>query len=130
MYVHGRLKKRGEAGRDRTGVIAGILLILAGASDETVSLDYLLSRIGSEPVRLELIHFAMAGTNASSQEDPGFYNLCSLRESCWKAFAEGVQQEYGGFEQFVKKNLGFSDEDLAKIKANLTSPRIPAEKEA
>ena len=115
------------AGRDRTGVIAGLLLILAGASEETVSLDYLLSRIGTEPVRTKLIQFAVAGTNASSQEEPGFHNLISLRESCWKAFTEGVQQEYGGFQQFVRKNLGFTEEDLAKIKTNLTSPRIPAE---
>lgn len=40
---------------------------------------------------------------------------------------EGVQQEYGGFEQFVRNNLGFTEDDLVRIRANLTRPRIPAE---
>lgn len=108
-------------------MISGLLLALAGASEDTIVLDYLLSRIGSEPVRVELLSFAQAGTNAPSHDEPGFYNLCSLRESSWKAFVEGVQEQYGGFEQFVKNDLGFTEDDLGKIKANLTRPRIPAE---
>ncbi|KAI1084995.1 protein-tyrosine phosphatase-like protein [Whalleya microplaca] len=113
------------AGRDRTGVLAGLLLTLAGASQETIVLDYLLSRIGTEPVRLMLLQFAMHGSHAESQEQPGFYNLCSLRASCWNHFLDSVQKEYGGFEQFVIDKLGFSTDDLAKIKVNLTSPYIP-----
>ncbi|KAL7623221.1 hypothetical protein AAE478_006902 [Parahypoxylon ruwenzoriense] len=109
------------AGRDRTGVLSGLLLTLAGASHETVVLDYLLSRIGTEPVRPMLLQFAVAGTRAESQEQPGFYNLVSLRASSWSAFADGVQKEYGGFEQFVADHLGFTKDDVAKIRANLTS---------
>ncbi|KAI0134059.1 protein-tyrosine phosphatase-like protein [Xylariales sp. AK1849] len=108
------------AGRDRTGVISGLLLTLAGASPDVISLDYMLSRIGTEPVRTMLLAFAMAGTKAQSVEQPGFYNLCSLREESWNAFIGGVQKKYGGFEQFVADKLGFSNEDLAKIKKNLT----------
>ncbi|KAJ1326507.1 tyrosine-protein phosphatase [Microdochium nivale] len=111
------------AGRDRTGVFGGLLLTLAGASEEAVTLDYLLSRIGTEPVRLMLLQFALAGTGAESQEQPGFYNLCSLRASSWKAFTDSVQKKYGGFAQFAKQELGFSEEDLAKIKKNATTPR-------
>ncbi|KAI2467529.1 protein-tyrosine phosphatase-like protein [Annulohypoxylon bovei var. microspora] len=109
------------AGRDRTGVLAGLLLTLAGASQETVVLDYLLSRIGTEPVRLMLLNYAVAGTNATSHDQPGFYNLINLRASSWTAFVDGVQKEHGGFEQFVTDKLGFSGDDLTKIKANLTS---------
>ncbi|OTB07090.1 hypothetical protein M426DRAFT_318448 [Hypoxylon sp. CI-4A] len=109
------------AGRDRTGVLAGLLLTLAGASPDVITLDYLLSRIGTEPVRLMLLQFAVAGSHAKSQEQPGFYNLINLRASSWNAFVAGVQEEYGGFEQFVTDKLGFSKDDLAKIKTNLTS---------
>ncbi|KAI0842553.1 protein-tyrosine phosphatase-like protein [Hypoxylon sp. FL0890] len=110
------------AGRDRTGVLAGLLHHLAGASEEAVILDYLLSRIGTEPVRLMLLDFAVAGTHAKSHEQPGFYNLINLRASCWNAFVDGVRKEYGGFEQFITDKLGFSKDDLAKIRTNLTSP--------
>ncbi|KAH8671372.1 protein-tyrosine phosphatase-like protein [Xylariales sp. PMI_506] len=109
------------AGRDRTGVISGLLLALAGASPEAITLDYMLSRVGTEPVRIMLLSFALAGTNAESQEQPGFYNLASLRESSWEAFTKAVQRDYGGFEQFVIDKLGFSPEDVGKIKANLTT---------
>jgi hypothetical protein len=66
-----------------------------------------------------LLAFARAGTKAESNESPGFHNLCSLRDESWAAFVGGVQREYGGFEQFVTRTLGFSDSDLAKIQANL-----------
>ncbi|KAI1483038.1 protein-tyrosine phosphatase-like protein [Daldinia eschscholtzii] len=109
------------AGRDRTGVLSGLLLALAGASQETIIFDYLLSRIGTEPVRSMLLEFAVAGSHAKSKEQPGFHNLVNLRASSWNAFVDGVQKEYGGFEKFVTDKLGFSKDDLAKIKANLTS---------
>ncbi|KAH8204693.1 hypothetical protein TruAng_001168 [Truncatella angustata] len=108
------------AGRDRTGVISGLLMALAGASADAISLDYMLSRIGTEPVRQLLLKFAMAGANAQSTEEPGFYNLCQLREESWNAFVQGVQRDYGGFDQFVTNVLGFSQKDLAKIRNNLT----------
>ncbi|KAK8139723.1 hypothetical protein PG984_000846 [Apiospora sp. TS-2023a] len=109
------------AGRDRTGVISGLLLALAGASPDTITLDYLLSRIGTEPVRKHLIAFAMAGSHAKSQDQPGFLNLCSLTAASWNAFVNGVQRDYGGFEKFVTDKLGFSAHDVITIKKNLAS---------
>ncbi|GAB1313966.1 Tyrosine specific protein phosphatases domain-containing protein [Madurella fahalii] len=107
------------AGRDRTGIMAGLLLSLAGASPETVALDYILSRIGTEPAREQLITLVLKGTGAESTEAPGFHNLCNLKISYWEAFVKVVEQEHGGFEGYVKRTLGFSDADLAKIKRNL-----------
>ncbi|KXX79302.1 Tyrosine-protein phosphatase [Madurella mycetomatis] len=107
------------AGRDRTGIVAGLLLTLAGASPETVELDFLLSRIGTEPAREQLMAFAMQGSGARSVDAPGFHNLCNLKLSCWQAFVKAVEQEHGGFEGYVKGTLGFSDGDLAKIRRNL-----------
>lgn len=49
---------------------------------------------------------------------PGFYNLVSLKPACWDAFVEVVGKKYGGFEGYVTKVLGFSSEDLVKIKTN------------
>ncbi|KAI1271113.1 protein-tyrosine phosphatase-like protein [Xylaria sp. FL0933] len=109
------------AGRDRTGVFGGLLLALAGASEDVIATDWQLSRIGTEPVRTMLLEFARNGTDAYSEDQPGFYNLVSLRKSCWRAFVKGLEKQYGGFENFVMDKLGFSQDDLAKIKKNLTS---------
>jgi protein tyrosine/serine phosphatase len=99
--------------------MAGLLLSLAGASKETVALDYMLSRIGTEPAREQLIAFALKGSMAENTDAPGFHNLCNLRVSCWEAFVKTVESEYGGFEGYVTRTLGFSEDDVAKIKANL-----------
>ncbi|KIH89277.1 hypothetical protein SPBR_07617 [Sporothrix brasiliensis 5110] len=124
------------AGRDRTGVLAALLLTLAGAAPDTIALDYMLSRIGSEPVRDELEKFARMGTGVPERKPddspeaiaaavaatpPGFLNLINLRVVCWNAFLEALDKEHGGFEGYVTKTLGFSDGDVATIKKNLTT---------
>ncbi|KAK4449148.1 hypothetical protein QBC34DRAFT_99227 [Podospora aff. communis PSN243] len=108
-----------NAGRDRTGVISGMLLGLAGVDPDIIALDFMLSRIGTEPAREQLLAFAMRGTGVTSVDEPGFYNLCSLRVSSWERFVKGVEREYGGWEGYVTGTLGFSQEDLDKIKRNL-----------
>ncbi|KAK4104061.1 hypothetical protein N658DRAFT_465940 [Parathielavia hyrcaniae] len=107
------------AGRDRTGVMAGLLLSLAGASKETMVLDFMLSRPGIEPVKEQLLAFALHGSMAASPDAPGFHNLVNLRISSWKAFVEAVEAEYGGFEKYVTGTLGFSEGDVATIRRNL-----------
>lgn len=110
------------AGRDRTGVLAGMLLALAGVDADTVSLDFMLSRVGTEPAREQLLAFARKGSGAETDDAPGFYNLCNLRTACWNAFLDAVDREYGGFDGYVTKTLGFTHQDLAIIKKNLAMP--------
>ncbi|KAI1167733.1 protein-tyrosine phosphatase-like protein [Nemania serpens] len=109
------------AGRDRTGVIGGLLLALAGASEDAIATDWQLSRIGTEPVRAMLLEFAKKGTDTVDVHQPGFHNLVSLRKSCWLAFVRALEEQYGGPDKFVTDRLRFSEDDLATIKKNLTS---------
>ncbi|TPX13266.1 uncharacterized protein E0L32_006239 [Thyridium curvatum] len=108
------------AGRDRTGVVAGLLMTLAGVDADTVAFDYLLSRLGMEPAREQLLAFALHGAGVTSIDAPGFKNMTSLRKVCWDAYVEAVNREYGGFEKFITDILGLSAEDVEIIKHNLT----------
>lgn len=81
----------------------------------------MLSRLGTEPAREQLLVFAMASVGTEDMEAPGFYNVASLRPSSWNAFLEGLHEQYGGWEGYVMKGLGFSVEDLETIKKNLRS---------
>lgn len=103
------------AGRDRTGVVAGLLLSLAGVSEEDVEMDWMLSRIGTEMAREQLLGFAMKGAGVDSVEAPGFGNLVSLRRECWGAFVEEVKRVYGGWEGYVRGELGFKEEEVERI---------------
>lgn len=107
------------AGRDRTGVVAGLLQSLAGTATDQVIFDYMLSRIGIEIAREKLTAFAVASVGITDPETPGFWNLTNLKPSYWIAFLEGLQEEYGGWDGYVTKGLGFSEEDLETIKKNL-----------
>ncbi|KJZ79648.1 hypothetical protein HIM_01117 [Hirsutella minnesotensis 3608] len=109
------------AGRDRTGVMAGLLQHLAGTASGPTCLDYMLSRIGTEPAREKLIHFALSTAGTTDPQEPSFRNLISLRPEFWNGFLEGLEEEYGGWDGYVTKGLGFSEQDLAKIKGNLRS---------
>lgn len=99
--------------------MAGILLTLAGADSNTIALDWMLTRIGYEPAREQLIAFALKGSFAEDTDAPGFHNLVNLRVSCWDAFIEAAKEKYGGLEGYITGTLGFSDEDVARIKDNL-----------
>ncbi|PSR84155.1 protein-tyrosine phosphatase-like protein [Coniella lustricola] len=116
------------AGRDRTGVLAGLLETLAGVDPYLIQTDYLLSRIGYEPARRQLLQFAIRGSGipvddttdlAQFYEVPGFLNMASLRSVCWDAFVDAVADKYGGFEGYVRTALGFSEDDVRLIRKNL-----------
>lgn len=109
------------AGRDRTGIVAGVLQALAGASTETIKRDYMLSRIGTEPAREKLLAFALASVGAASPDAPGFSNLVALRPEYWDAFVEGIGERFGSIEGYVTDGLCFSQESLEMIKKNLRS---------
>ena len=100
--------------------MSGLLLVLAGADPDTVSLDWLLSRIGTEPAREQLLAFVSKAAGVDAAGNPiGFHNIASLRDVCWKAFLAELENKYGGFAGWVTKVLGFSDDDLKVIAKNL-----------
>jgi hypothetical protein len=100
-------------------VLAGMLLTIAGAPKDVVVLDYLLSRVGTEPARDMLLQFALKGTGAYSMDDPGFQNLAELRERCWDAFVAEVHSVYAGFEGYAINELGLGREGLETVRRNL-----------
>lgn len=107
------------AGRDRTGVMSGLLQTLAGTAPDNVILDFMLSRLGTEQAREKLTAFALASVGGNSENTPGFFNMIELRPASWMAFEQGVREVYGGWDEYVTGTLGFTDEDLQTIKRNL-----------
>ncbi|KAG5981061.1 hypothetical protein E4U55_003335 [Claviceps digitariae] len=109
------------AGRDRTGVLAGLLHALADTPLTVITRDYMLSRIGTEPARQKLLQYAMSTMQIKDPDTPGFYNLVSLRPEFWRAFQDGMVERFGGWDGYVTAGLGFSEADLAVMKENLRS---------
>lgn len=108
------------AGRDRTGLLAGILHHIAGTSTDDVIYDYMLSRIGLEPLRGHIAIVAkQMGLSEEETQGDGFFHVSSLRPSYWTTFLGALEETYGGWDGYIR-HLGFNDEDVQRIKANIT----------
>ncbi|GJN83149.1 hypothetical protein PLIIFM63780_006697 [Purpureocillium lilacinum] len=135
-------------GKDRTGVMAALILDLLGAPIDVIADEYALTRIGTEPWREKLLPVALRsfGVQASTAapdpravsgdgetkdqeaaggevtvdiETPGMREMLGTYAAVMKRFVERLRGEYGGAEGYMKNHLGFSDTDVAQIRANL-----------
>ncbi|KAB8257428.1 protein-tyrosine phosphatase-like protein [Aspergillus pseudonomiae] len=94
------------AGKDRTGVLAALILLLADTPSDAIVHDFALSRVGIEPARKMLI---AAFPTISGTVTP----------ECRVAAADTVEQSFGGVKGYLTGVLGFSDEDVEIMRANL-----------
>ncbi|KAL5527764.1 hypothetical protein ACEPAG_6565 [Sanghuangporus baumii] len=106
------------AGKDRTAVIAAILLSLAGVDDEIIADDYELTRVGREPVRTKILQRLSKEPIFAENKDAALNMLTSRRETML-AFLQMLREKYGGAEGYVQKCCGLSKDDIKTIRRNL-----------
>jgi len=109
------------AGKDRTGLIAAILLKLAGVDDEAVSRDYALTRVGREPAR-EMIMARLAKEPLFASNNEAALNMFTCRHETMIAFLELLESKYGGAEGYIKHYVGLSEHDINTIRNNILVP--------
>ncbi|MDF2235093.1 tyrosine-protein phosphatase [Albimonas sp. CAU 1670] len=100
------------AGKDRTGMIAAFLLLLAGAEPETVAEDYAATgaRLPSLLAALE------ADARAHGRElNP---DLLSADADTMHAMLRALETRHGGAETYLRRH-GLSDADLTALRARL-----------
>ncbi|OCH88331.1 hypothetical protein OBBRIDRAFT_758450 [Obba rivulosa] len=106
------------AGKDRTGVLAAIILKLAGVDNESIAEDYGLTRIGREPARQKvmarLAKVPLFATNTEAAR-----NMFSSRAEVMLAFLEVLQTKYGDVVEYLKQYLELTDEDIEIVRSNL-----------
>jgi protein tyrosine/serine phosphatase/pimeloyl-ACP methyl ester carboxylesterase len=129
------------AGKDRTGIVGMLLLVLLGVDKNTVAKEYELTSIGlkADHPQIKDSYLDMIdklrkklGVNANeieqmiaqgrknwSLEDDGFENLISSRYEAMLATYEVFHKKYGGVVQYFTEKLGFSEADVKKIYQNM-----------
>ncbi|GJJ07072.1 hypothetical protein Clacol_001271 [Clathrus columnatus] len=106
------------AGKDRTGVLAALILKLAGVDSEDIAKDYALTRVGREPERaLVISRLSKEPTFENNKES--MLNLLEARAETMAAFLELLDEKYGGVQTYLEKYLGFSPEDVITIRDHL-----------
>jgi protein tyrosine/serine phosphatase len=113
---------RQTAGKDRTGILAALILGLTGAPPEAIAMDYALTRIGVEPAHEQLLAVLQSQTGFSFDQ-PGFVEMCSIQSKTMLSFLEMLDERWDGVEGYVKGGLGLEDVDIELIKENLRGKR-------
>jgi protein tyrosine/serine phosphatase len=106
------------AGKDRTGVLAALILEITGASREFIAQDYALTRIGMEQARDELVTLLRKDMGCGFEE-PGMEDMVGVKGETMVRFLEWVEERWGGAEGYLRSELGFENNDVNIIKENL-----------
>ncbi|KAK0717492.1 protein-tyrosine phosphatase-like protein [Lasiosphaeria miniovina] len=115
------------AGRDRTGLLAAMILELMGADAATIGFDYSLSRIGLEPFRktmmpkaiMNFVPEAVRGFLKAGTLPPGLKEFFTTDPQTMIRFVERFRQQYGGTEGYLQQILGFDENDIKTIRRRL-----------
>ena len=122
-YWNNHSSSPSAAGKDRTGVLAALTLLLVGRPHEEVIHDYLLTRVGLESVRENLsqaldLH---AGLDHLSPEAIGMLELSGVRAHSMASFLKTFESTYGGVQGYLTDRLGFSADDVEQMRRNLVT---------
>lgn len=106
------------AGKDRTGVVIALLLTLAGVPAEKIADEYALTDLGLadlKPMFVErlLKNPALEGNRA------GVWRMVSSTTENMLAALEMITKDFGGVENYMKRDCGLTDAEIKQIKTNL-----------
>ncbi|OJD12126.1 hypothetical protein AJ78_07230 [Emergomyces pasteurianus Ep9510] len=108
------------AGKDRTGVLAALILRIAGYSPDIIVEDYVLTRVGFEPVRETLYHELLSKDHLDESVVKGIVVGGGIQYETMGKFLEYLEGEFeNGAEGYLRSKLGFSGEDIEIIRTNL-----------
>ena len=107
-----------SAGKDRTGVLCALILLLAGVSDEEIAEEYALSEIGLVDIREEMVERLMQ-VEAISRDREGVERMVGSRKEVMLATIQMIGGKYGGVEGYLRNHSGLKDEDLQRIRKNI-----------
>ncbi|KAJ5297262.1 uncharacterized protein N7443_008155 [Penicillium atrosanguineum] len=103
-------------GKDRTGVIVGLLLSLAGVPHETIADEFSLSEAHLEHLQPKIADIVRSID--PSEKDPS--GIAKMATECRREYMaltlHFVHERYGGIGQYAQDHCGFSVEDIDRIR--------------
>jgi hypothetical protein len=96
-----------------------LLLQLVGATKETITLDYMLTRVGIEREREFLNESLRNWLGDDAMNQPGVFQMGSITPRVADEFQDQLAEKRGGAKGYLKKVLGLGAEDIAVIADNI-----------
>jgi protein-tyrosine phosphatase len=103
------------AGKDRTGVLAALVLGLLGVGDETIAADYGLSRVGMTAM-VEWIRINRPEVADSMTDQPGV--LLEAPPRAMLALLDQLRAEHGSIEGYAR-SIGLVDDTIEGLRTTL-----------
>jgi protein tyrosine/serine phosphatase len=111
------------AGKDRTGVLASLLLQLAGVSDEVNVEDYGLTNIGLGTWLDFLVDIVQKQTGASAESAR---RMASARPESMAGFLTWLRSQ-GGAKVYFKEKCGLTEDEVEQLRKILIVEEPPLE---
>ena len=105
-----------SAGKDRTGVAAAILLLLAGVEEETVVEDFALT----ESFLAEVMPTLKANSGIPAMLNKLTDEMLSANPDNMRYMISHLHQQYGNVETYLTQ-IGLSDSEIAEIKHSMVT---------
>ncbi len=99
-----------SAGKDRTGLLAALILEVLGVDAETISADYLLTNQVIEGILRRIM--AMENNNRVTTQS------LAAQPAAFQGFQDTLHREFGGAEAYLRDH-GVSKETLESLRRNL-----------
>ncbi|RPB05294.1 hypothetical protein L873DRAFT_1798296 [Choiromyces venosus 120613-1] len=110
------------AGKDRTGIIVALILLLAGVEEEVIAEEYALTTLGMASVKKAIWdHLIQQPLFAKGDAEAiqGLENMLSSRKETMLKTLKIIEEEFGGAKVYLEKECGFSKEDIETIRKNI-----------
>jgi len=105
------------AGKDRTGIVAALILSLLGVPEAAVVADYTLSNLGFEHYYTEFVESGRLDHWGVPYED---FRIMFIVQPAWmQNLLAHLHTKYGGVEDYLIHKAGLEPETLARIRQNL-----------
>ena len=98
------------AGKDRTGVVAMLLLGILGVSDEDILEDYIYTNATGADVAYAYSNMVLKKTGNEALAES--VKRAFLADESYLLGAMSVIEGCGGYDQFFRKQLGVADEEI------------------
>jgi protein-tyrosine phosphatase len=101
------------AGKDRTGVVVGLILSAIGVPDEVVAADYAATELFLTPAFIEVLAAGSQHTDDAMLRAEAEFMIALLAR---------VEAEHGGAAAYLRSH-GLTDDELARLRDALTETR-------
>ncbi len=105
-----------HSGKDRTGIIAALLLGVVGVPNEQIVADYAETQIWLQPLFDEQVK------KAKGEENLGFWQRATATSEMMQLMLEHIERKYGGVKPYLKQ-AGLSIEEIKQLKERLTTTK-------